>query len=37
MSDVCFSENNDFDYISSKTQHTFEKPVQWVGRGTTVF
>jgi len=31
MSDVCFSENNDFDYISSKTQHTFEKPVQWVG------
>ena len=31
MSDVCFSENNDFDYISSKTQHTFEKPVQWIG------
>jgi YidC/Oxa1 family membrane protein insertase len=31
MSDVCFSENNDFDYISSKTQHKFEEPVQWVG------
>ena len=30
MSDVCFSENNDFDYISSHTDHTFEKPVQWV-------
>ena len=30
MSDVCFSEGNDFDYISSKTDHTFEKPVQWL-------
>jgi len=30
MSDVCFNENNDFDYISSKTDHTFEKPVLWV-------
>jgi YidC/Oxa1 family membrane protein insertase len=30
MSDVCFSEGNDFDYISSHTDHTFEKPVQWV-------
>ncbi len=30
MSNVCFSEGNEFDYISSKTDHTFEKPVQWV-------
>jgi len=30
MSNVCFSEDNDFDYISSHTDHTFEKPVQWV-------
>lgn len=30
MSDVCFSEGNDFDYISAHTDHTFEKPVQWV-------
>ncbi|MBS1747932.1 MAG: membrane protein insertase YidC [Bacteroidetes bacterium] len=30
MSDVCFSEGNDFDYISTKTDHTFEKPVQWI-------
>jgi len=30
MADVCFSENNDFDYISSHTDHTFEKSVQWV-------
>ncbi|MEP6682749.1 MAG: membrane protein insertase YidC [Parafilimonas sp.] len=30
MSDVCFSEGNDFDYISSHTDHTFEKPVQWL-------
>ncbi len=31
MSDVCFSEGNEFDYISSHTDHTFEKPTQWVG------
>ncbi len=31
MSNVCFSEGNEFDYISSKTTKTFEKPVQWVG------
>ena len=31
MSNICFSEGNEFDYISSKTTHTFEKPVQWVG------
>lgn len=30
MSDVCFSEGNEFDYISSHTDHNFEKPVQWV-------
>ncbi len=30
MSDVCFSEGNEFDYISSHTDHTFGKPVQWV-------
>jgi YidC/Oxa1 family membrane protein insertase len=31
ISNVCFSEGNEFDYISSKTTKTFEKPVQWVG------
>ena len=31
VSNVCFSEGNEFDYISSKTTWTFEKPVQWVG------
>ena len=30
MTNICFSENNEFDYISSKTEHLFEKPVQWV-------
>ncbi|MBY0480926.1 MAG: membrane protein insertase YidC [Chitinophagaceae bacterium] len=30
MSNICFSEGNDFDYISSKTEHKFEKPVQWL-------
>jgi YidC/Oxa1 family membrane protein insertase len=30
MSDVCFSEGNEFDYISSHTEHKFEKPIQWV-------
>ena len=29
-SSICFSENNSFDYISSKTEKKFEKPVQWV-------
>ena len=29
-SSICFSENNAFDYISSKTERTFEKQVQWV-------
>jgi YidC/Oxa1 family membrane protein insertase len=30
MSNVCFSEGKEFDYISSKTTKTFEKPIQWV-------
>jgi len=29
-SNICFSEGNDFDYISAKTERKFEKPVQWV-------
>jgi YidC/Oxa1 family membrane protein insertase len=31
ISNVCFSEGNDFDHITSKTSWTFEKPIQWVG------
>jgi len=31
MSNICFSEDNQFDYISSHKEHTFEKPAQWVG------
>ncbi len=31
MSNICFAEGNEFDYISSKTTKTFEKPIQWVG------
>jgi YidC/Oxa1 family membrane protein insertase len=31
VSNVCFSEGNEFDYISSKNVKAFEKPVQWVG------
>ncbi len=31
LSTICFSENNEFDYISRKTEKKFEKPVQWVG------
>jgi YidC/Oxa1 family membrane protein insertase len=30
MSNICFSEGNEFDYISANNQKTFEKPVQWV-------
>jgi len=30
MSNVCFSEGNDFDYISAKNERKFEKPVQWL-------
>ncbi|MBC7588922.1 MAG: membrane protein insertase YidC [Chitinophagaceae bacterium] len=31
MSNICFLEDKEFDYISSKTERKFEKPVQWVG------
>jgi YidC/Oxa1 family membrane protein insertase len=31
QSNICFVEDNDFDYILSKTEKKFEKPVQWVG------
>jgi len=31
MSNICFSEGGEFDYISSKTTKAFEKPVQWIG------
>jgi YidC/Oxa1 family membrane protein insertase len=27
---ICFNEDNSFDYIMSKTSHQFEKNVQWV-------
>ncbi|MGN6419125.1 MAG: membrane protein insertase YidC [Pseudobacter sp.] len=30
QSTICFYEDNDFDYIMSKTDHKFEKPVEWV-------
>jgi len=30
MSNVCFYEGNDFDYIMTKTEHKFEKPTDWV-------
>ena len=30
MSNICFYEDNDFDYIMSKSAHAFESPVQWV-------
>jgi YidC/Oxa1 family membrane protein insertase len=30
MSNIAFSEDNSFDYISSKTDHSFEKPAQWI-------
>lgn len=30
MSNICFYEGEDFDYISSKTQHSFEKPTNWM-------
>ena len=31
MSNVCFSEGGEFDYVSSKTTKAFEKPIQWIG------
>ncbi len=30
LASVCYSEDNNFDYISSKTEKAFEKPVQWL-------
>lgn len=30
LASVCYYEDNNFDYISSKSEKTFEKPVQWV-------
>ena len=30
MSNICFSEDNKFDYISSHNDHTLEKPAQWM-------
>jgi len=30
LANVCFSTDNEFDYISSKTEKTFDKPVQWI-------
>ncbi len=37
LSNVCFSVDNSFDYISSKTEKTFEKPVQWVAASQQFF
>jgi len=31
QTNICFEEGNSFDYISSKTEHSFAAPVQWVG------
>ncbi|MDI9363679.1 MAG: membrane protein insertase YidC [Flavobacterium sp.] len=31
MSNICFSEGGDFDYISQKKEHKFEKQGQWIG------
>jgi len=30
LSNVCYSTGDEFDYISSKTERAFEKPIQWV-------
>jgi YidC/Oxa1 family membrane protein insertase len=30
LTDICFSEDNNFDYISRNLEKTFEKPVQWL-------
>jgi YidC/Oxa1 family membrane protein insertase len=30
IASVCYYEDNNFDYISAKTDRTFEKPVQWL-------
>jgi len=31
QTNICFYENNSFDYISAKNTRKFEAPVQWVG------
>jgi YidC/Oxa1 family membrane protein insertase len=30
MSNICFYEDKDFDYISRKTEYKFEKPTNWL-------
>jgi YidC/Oxa1 family membrane protein insertase len=30
MSNICFVEDKEFDYIMTKTEHKFEKPTQWL-------
>ena len=30
LTDICFSEDNNFDYISRNLERTFDKPVQWL-------
>ncbi|MHA4812094.1 membrane protein insertase YidC [Flavitalea flava] len=30
LTSICYYEDNNFDYIQSKTERTFEKPVQWI-------
>jgi len=30
LTSICYYEDNNFDYISAKTERTFEKPVQWL-------
>lgn len=34
---VCYSEDNDFDYMISKTEKQFSKPVQWVSTSQQFF
>jgi YidC/Oxa1 family membrane protein insertase len=37
QTNICFEEDNDFDYIMSKTEKQLEKPVQWVGMAQQFF
>jgi YidC/Oxa1 family membrane protein insertase len=30
MSNICFLEDKEFDYIMNKTEHTFSKPTNWM-------
>lgn len=30
QTNICYYENDDFDYIQTKSEATFEKPVEWV-------